>query len=90
MRWVISCKTYEPPPRLEEEVVIVEEAHNEWHARLAAYYHLWGTGGLVPTKSELEECTTVLSKEAWIVNASRYRDPQELENAATTTATQNG
>lgn len=61
-------------PNEDERVVIVDNADDEMHARLAAYYYIHLQPVAEPTKEELRELTSV-HRTNGPVNANIYRNP---------------
>lgn len=60
-------------PEYDDNVIVsVENAENKMHARLAAYYHIYGANEQ-PTRDRVVELTTVL-KSGGITNAKIYKD----------------
>lgn len=55
-------------------VVVVEGAENKMHARLAAYYHIYGVQGGEPTRERLIELTG-FHNSGGIANAKFYKNP---------------
>jgi hypothetical protein len=55
------------------QAVIVDNAEDHWHARLAAYYHIYGVGEQ-PSQDRLRELTSVIDKGG-LANAAVYKNP---------------
>jgi len=62
-------------PGEDDRIVIVENADDDWHARLAAYYYLYGLKGKLcpPSYSKLNQVTSIW-KSCGPVNAKIYKN----------------
>jgi len=55
-------------------VVAVQDSENDMHARLAAYYHVYGVQGGEPSRERLIELTG-FHKSGGLVDAKCYKNP---------------